>query len=68
MKGKPTPGKGPRMGPIQEDDDDTIERQRRETRSTTNERRCKQKRSREGGTQEGTRAAVKHKAMTAEKT
>lgn len=56
------------MGPIQEDDDDTIERQRRETRSTTNERRCKQKRSREGGTQEGTRAAVKHKAMTAEKT
>ena len=68
VRGKPTPGKGPRMGPIQDDDDDTIERQRRETRSTTNERRCKQKRSREGGTQEGTRAAVKHKAMTAEKT
>ena len=56
------------MGPMQEDDDDTIERQRRETRSTTNERRCRLKRSREGGTQEGTRAAVKHKAMTAEKT
>ena len=28
------------MGPMQEDDDDTIERQRRETRSTTNEREC----------------------------
>ena len=56
------------MGPMQEDDDDTIERHRRETRSKTNERRCRQKRSREGGTQEGTRAAVKHKAMTTEKT
>ena len=60
--------KGPHMGPMQEEDDDTIERQRKEIRSTTNERRCRLKRSREGGTQEGTRAAVKHKAMTAEKT